>query len=226
MVVLQFGLCETEYCVHFDSDMLLMAGSTTPPSTTTALATTQHTKPRSLVGSYSWVAEGVSVLSRSPDVLVFCPLSGPPFYADGKPTPGQFKSNWLHDARGFFSVPQFSARAYMWKRSTLDLAVPLNPMQGPGNDLEQVLSRLVVNSLSATAPADLRRRRFVRADSYHGTNRADGAFVLHASECQCSAPELKAIIDCMERGIIPSGQLGIAGLRPFSEWQAAGCRLS
>jgi hypothetical protein len=107
-------------------------------------------------------------------------------------------------------------------------------MRSVNNDLEVVLPQ-VMSRLPAVAPATApgtpvsAARPFAsgdvwfRGDSTAMVSDADGAFVVHAAECECNGEELNAAIRCIDSGRWPPEQDGIAGLIPYKHYRAIGC---
>ncbi|TAF07649.1 MAG: hypothetical protein EAZ77_09080 [Nostocales cyanobacterium] len=89
---------ETDYVLHYDSDMLLHQQS-----------------------DYSWIDEGMKLIQQHPEVMAIRPLTGPP-------TDNSImyqKMPYERDANGFYRFKFFSSRVYLIERNRFDQLLPL-----------------------------------------------------------------------------------------------------
>ena len=92
-----------DYLLHFDSDMMLYQQA-----------------------GYSWIAAGIDLLQKHPEVMAVRPLAGPP-------TPdGSIKDKkYTRDPEGFYKFKFFSSRVYLIDRKRFESLLPLPVMWRP-----------------------------------------------------------------------------------------------
>jgi hypothetical protein len=172
---------ETDFYLHFDSDMLL------------------HQGPEA-----NWIAAGIELLGRDPDVLCVLPLPGPPT-ADG--SLHQPYAEYRHDPRGLYIFKAFTSRKFLIDVSRFESALPLRLEHRPAwsGDTARRLQ-----SWEAMVGERLRQSRYVRADLASAS-----AWTLHPLDHgPAFLRALPDIIARVERGEFPAGQAGRFDLLP------------
>ncbi|MDJ0688348.1 MAG: hypothetical protein QNJ41_07550 [Xenococcaceae cyanobacterium MO_188.B32] len=89
---------QSEYMLHFDSDMLLYQQS-----------------------DYSWIQKAIQLMEQHPEIISLRPLTGPPTQ-DG--TMYQQKS-YQYDPAGFYKFKFFGSRVYLINKLTFNKLLPL-----------------------------------------------------------------------------------------------------
>jgi len=173
--------CRTEYLVHFDCDMLLHQRS-----------------------GHSWIADGIQLSERRPDVMFVLPLPGPPA-ADGRLFQKK-GDNYQHDAEGFYRFKSFTSRKFLVKRSRFEKLLPLRPLyiSWKRRLLQAVTGRNSLRNWETMVSRRLAASSFIRADL-----DSPCAWTLHSHD---HGPHfvaaLPSIIQHVERGDFPTAQAG------------------
>jgi hypothetical protein len=89
---------QSEYLLHFDSDMLLYQYS-----------------------DYNWIEKGITLMEKFPKMITVRPLAGPPHPEGYLYQPIAYKA----DSNGFYKFKSFSARTYLINRKRFDELLPI-----------------------------------------------------------------------------------------------------
>jgi hypothetical protein len=173
--------CDTRYLLHFDSDILL------------------HQRE-----GHSWIDQGIRTLEADQDVLVVCPLAGPPtrdgvLHQRGVP--------YERDPRGYYRFKNFTSRKYLIDRERFAAALPMTPQRRRARRrrLRSGLRRraTLLNWERAVA-AKIRETSFIRADL-----TSPDAWSLHPLDHgEQFRRHLPRIIAAVEAGRFPEEQAG------------------
>lgn len=181
---------QTDYLVHFDSDMLL------------------HSEP-----DYSWVEEGIKLLQQNPDVIAVRPLTGPPT-SDGSI---HQQVDYEYDRNGFYRFNFFSSRVYLIDCKRFEKLLPLPALWRSYN--KKILNRLpngiktMLNYLTNKGQLDswevMVSRRLEETKYVRATMESPKAWTIHPKD---RSPEfleaLPDIIKYIEAGWYPMAQAG------------------
>lgn len=173
-------MTEMPYFVHFDSDMLLHQGE-----------------------GESWIASGIDVLERYPDVLTVMPLAGPPT-SDGSIFQGNTPYDF--DPRGFNAFNTFSSRVYLTNVNRFREVHPISPMWlGRRDALRSIWDgkgkALLWESMMSNV---LQQRGLIRVDLTEPS-----AWSLHPPvKDDAFISNLDMLISKLEAGIYPTAQAG------------------
>jgi hypothetical protein len=182
----EFEACQTEYLVHFDCDMLL------------------HQAP-----GHSWIADGMDLLKRRPDVMFALPLPGPPT-ADGRLFQKK-DENYVRDDDGFFRFRSFTSRKFLVDRRRFEQLLPLRPLyiSWKRRLWQHVTRKNALRNWETMVSRRLQSSPYVRADL-----ASPNAWTLHSHD---HGPEfqrlLPAIIERVESGFAPPEQAGFYDLK-------------
>ncbi|NMG60085.1 hypothetical protein E1H12_16575 [Geitlerinema sp. P-1104] len=185
-----------DYIVHFDSDMLLHQQS-----------------------GFNWIELGMDLLNRRDKVIFVRPFTGFP-----NPSQGVFDKtkSYDYDSEEFYQFTSFSSRAFLLKRSKFEQLLPMPILwvnfkrKWLSNLPPRVLTQLnnwtgrgKLHSWEVIISRKLEKVNCVRANLAHPQ-----AWTLHPRH---HSPEFVAnlpnIIDCIERGEAPEGQVGYYDLQ-------------
>ncbi|HBB32108.1 MAG TPA: hypothetical protein DDZ80_18690 [Cyanobacteria bacterium UBA8803] len=179
-----------DYVLHFDSDMLL------------------YQQP-----GYSWIAEGMELLQKHPEVIAVRPLTGPPT-TDG--TLHQ-KVPYDRDPSGFYRFKFFSSRAYLMDRHRFDSLLPLSILwRSYKNEILNGLPNSVKTALNYWTGKGMLdsweimvSQRLEETDYIRGVLDSPKAWTVHPKD---RGPEfidaLPKIIEKVEAGWYPPEQAG------------------
>ncbi len=98
--VFSLEAAESDYVLHFDSDMLLYQDS-----------------------EHSWIQKGIHLLNSQPEVMFVSPLSGPPSEDNVLKQRVPYQKNLA----GFYSFKDFTSRKFLVNRKKLEQILPLKP---------------------------------------------------------------------------------------------------
>jgi hypothetical protein len=178
---------ETDYMVHFDSDMLLHQQS-----------------------DYNWIEEGIKLLQKYKDIISVSPLSGPPTKNGKLIQQTEVGEPHEHDEGGFYRFKTFTSRVFLIDRKRFDLLLPLQtniPLK------LRIKSYLTGNSLLPPWE-DMVGNRLEKTPYFRVDLDSPKAWTIHPN---LRGPELfKALPDIIEKieaGWYPSGQGGYYDLK-------------
>jgi hypothetical protein len=188
-----YEAANTDYFLHFDSDMLLYQAQ-----------------------DYNWIKEGIKYLSQYPDILTITPLPGPP---NKNLELKQRDISYNLDPRGFFTFKVFTARRYLLNCKRFDsfLPLPLNYSSWKRQLLSYFTRRSAIERWEGMMTNKLVASNYIRADL-----ASPKAWTLHALEhSQEFLKILPEIIARVEEGNYPVDQAGEYDLQ-LGLWQDFG----
>ncbi len=182
--------CRSDYMLHFDSDMLL------------------HQQP-----DYSWVQQGMELMSKYPEIMSIRPLTGPPSLDENIKQYYPYKKN----PAGFYEFKFFGSRAYMINCQSFNQFLPipviwrsyrnkwLNKLPlGIKTQLNNLTGKGALDSWEIMVSRKLEQTNYIRA-----TLSNKKAWTLHPKErSKQFIKALPQIIERIEQGDYPSEQAG------------------
>ncbi len=176
---------DTDYIVHFDSDILLYQQS-----------------------DYNWIEEGIELLNENQDIICVLPLSGPPT-EDGSLKQREVLYN--QDDRGFYSFKNFTSRVFLLNRQRFDSFLPLKttklPLKGRIRKFINTKDIKALNDVTtweAMVSHQLNSSNYIRADIC-----SPKAWTLHPTDRSSDfIKALPQIIQKIETGWYPLEQAG------------------
>lgn len=178
---------ESDYIVHFDSDMLFHQQS-----------------------DYNWIEEGIKLLQKHQDVISVSPLSGPPTENGNLIQQTEVGELYEHDERGFYRFKTFTSRVFLIDRKRFDLLLPLQIKLPVKSRIKGYLTRK-----SLLPPwEDMVGNRLEKTLYFRVDLDSPKAWTIHPN---LRSPEffeaLSDIIKKIEAGWYPSGQGGYYDLK-------------
>ena len=181
---------QSDYFLHFDSDMLLYQAK-----------------------DFNWIKTGIDYLSQNPDLLTVTPLPGPP---SNSAELKQREVPYSLDPRGLFTFKVFTARRYLFNRQRFDsiLPLPLSYISWKRKLLSYFTKRSAIERWEGMISNKLSSSNYIRADL-----ASPKAWTLHAIEHSPKFIKiLPQVISQIEEGNFPEEQAGEYDLQ-LELWQ-------
>ena len=177
---LELALPQTDYLLHFDSDMLL------------------HCAP-----GFDWVSHAIQLLEEHPDIIAVAPRPGPPT-PDGSLT--RQPAGHVLDPAAFYRFKHFSTRRFLIDRRRFRRLLPIEPRSASRRLWLESLFRFrsPLEAWEVLISRALEKSMFFRADTGGGE-----AWTLHTPDHGAEFLwALPRIITRIERGDFPPAQAG------------------
>lgn len=179
----------SDYVVHFDTDMLIYQNS-----------------------NYNWIEEGVKKLRQYPEIACVTPLSGPP-------TEDGFlhqKVSYRRDSRGFYQFKQFTSRKFLFDVKRFEKLLPLRISWKLGRRLRNLpyLLRMFASLLASGKKLDkwekMVSNRLKETPYFRIDLDTPSAWALHSSYTHdhTFVKNLQHVIEKIEAGWYPPEQVG------------------
>ena len=175
-----FEAAQTEYVVHFDSDMLLYQKS-----------------------GFDWVSAGIQLLQECEDLMFIAPLSGPP---SSNGNLNQRGVSYQRDDRGFYRIDAVTGRKFLFEKRRIAKLLPLKKYWvSPKRRIRGWLTRQSpLLQLEIILAETFRERGVFRADL-----ASPNAWTLHTPDHGSAfIAALPEVIRRVETGDYPSIQAG------------------
>jgi hypothetical protein len=192
--------CQSDYILHFDSDMLLYQSA-----------------------DYSWIEEGMRLIASHPELMSIQPLPGPPTGEAGK----MYQAvPYEQDPDGFCKFKFFGSRTYLINRKRFDelLPLPIVLRSYRNNWLNRLpigpktLYSILTKKGSLDSWEIMVSRKLEQSHYFRGALTDPRAWTLHPKDrSPAFIQALPQIIKRIEAGDFPSEQAGYYDLIP-NQW--------
>jgi hypothetical protein len=171
---------QTDYIVHFDSDMLLYQQA-----------------------EHNWIQDGIDLMQQNPDIMFVSPLSGPP---SGDGSLRQKGVDYQRHSSGHYSFTDFTSRKFLVNRKRLEEILPLQPLwiSWKRRYLSYFTGKSAMWSWEVMISNRLKATDYVRVDL-----DSPQAWTLHTPDHGAKfIQSLPTVIDRVEKGDYPPVQAG------------------
>ncbi|WP_231971665.1 hypothetical protein [Nostoc sp. NIES-3756] len=171
---------QTDYIVHFDSDMLLYQQA-----------------------EHNWIQDGIDLMQQNPDIMFVSPLSGPP---SGDGSLRQRGVDYQRHSSGHYSFTDFTSRKFLVNCKRLEEILPLQPLwiSWKRRYLSYFTGKSAMWSWEVMISNRLKATDYVRVDL-----DSPKAWTLHTPDHGAKfIQSLPTVIDKVEKGDYPPVQAG------------------